>query len=110
LECIQEAPRGGAYSRLPEQSTLLFGREQELADIQLRLLQPEVRLLTLSGCGGCGKTRLAVASAKALLPSFAGRVFFVDLSPLRDPTYVTRAIAGTLGLSEGSIEIPKGWL
>lgn len=98
------APHVATRCRLPSQPTALIGRDREVLDLQLRLRRPEVRLLTLSGAGGCGKTRLAVAVATALTEHVAGRVVFVDLSALRDPALVTAAIAGALGIGEGGGE------
>lgn len=98
------APRLSDRGRLPAQPTALIGRDRELLDLQLRLQRPEVRLLTLTGAGGCGKTRLAVAVATMLQDTFAGRVVFVDLSSLRDPASVTAAVASALGIGEGSGE------
>src|ERR671932_722818 len=93
--------RAADRGRLSDQPTVLFGRDQELLVIQQRLRHPDVRLLTLTGAGGSGKTRLAVAAARALAEHFAARVFFVDLSSLRDPAHVISAIARTLGIGEG---------
>jgi predicted ATPase/DNA-binding CsgD family transcriptional regulator len=64
------------------------------------LLQEDVRLLTLTGPGGSGKTRLAIACAERLLPIFPDGVYFVDLAPLRDSRDVVSAIARGLQLSE----------
>ena len=94
------ASRPAERRRLPEPPTALFGRERELVDIERRLLAPDVRLLTLTGAGGCGKTRLALAVARALGERFAGRVFFVDLASLRDPVDVIPTIAAVLGVPE----------
>jgi predicted ATPase/DNA-binding CsgD family transcriptional regulator len=78
----------------------LLGRERELIEVQLRLLRDDVRLLTLTGAGGSGKTRLAMEAARTLADSFSGGVLFVDLSPLSEPAEVIRAIAGLLGIRE----------
>ena len=59
--------------------TLLLGRERELIEVQLRLLREEVRLLTLAGAGGSGKTRLAVEVARTLAERFSQGVLFVDV-------------------------------
>src|SRR4029453_12156166 len=67
------------------QPTQLIGRDHDLEVVCQRLLQPDVRLLTLSGAGGTGKTRLALAVGQRLLDLFEHGVFFVDLAPLSDP-------------------------
>ena len=89
-------------NNLPAQSTPLVGRETELAEILTRLTSPDVRLLTLTGPGGIGKTRLALEAAADLIDRFEDGVFLVDLAPIRDPEFVPTAIAQALGLRETS--------
>jgi predicted ATPase/class 3 adenylate cyclase len=87
-------------NNLPVQPTPLVGREAELADIETRLNDEVVRLLTLTGPGGTGKTRLALQSAADLIDRFPEGAYFVDLAPVREPEPVLAVIARTLGLSE----------
>jgi predicted ATPase len=87
-------------NNLPTQPTILIGREKELADILERLESREVRLLTLTGPGGTGKTRLALQASAELIDRFTDGVFFVDLASARDPDAVVAAIARTVGLRE----------
>jgi predicted ATPase/transcriptional regulator with XRE-family HTH domain len=91
---------------LPAQLTSFIGRERELAEIK-QLLAPdfsdmggEVRLLTLTGHGGTGKTRLALQAATALLMSFTDGVWWVELAPLTDPALIPQAVTSVLGLKE----------
>jgi predicted ATPase/predicted Ser/Thr protein kinase len=84
---------------LPEQLTSFVGRGQELE--QLGQLLASTRLLTLTGAGGCGKTRLALQLADRQKTDFEGGVWVVDLAPLADPALLPHAIAGVLGVSEG---------
>lgn len=89
-------------NNLPSQLTSLIGRNEELAEIERLLRQTHLRLLTLTGSGGTGKTRLALEVAADLLRHFAHGVFFVDLAPVSDPDLVVSAIAQTLGITEAS--------
>ena len=85
---------------LPVQLTPLIGREQEAASAAALLRRPEVRLLTLCGAAGIGKTRLAIQVAADLLEDFADGISFVSLAPIHDPTLVLATIAQTLGLND----------
>jgi predicted ATPase/class 3 adenylate cyclase len=85
---------------LPAQLTPLIGRLEEITEVCDRLRGDSVRLLTLTGPGGTGKTRLALQVAAELLDDFADGVFFVDLAPMSDPALVGSTIAATLGVQE----------
>jgi predicted ATPase/class 3 adenylate cyclase len=87
-------------NNLPIQPTVLIGRERELEMVRERLLRPEVRLLTLTGPGGTGKTRLGLQAAAELLEDFPDGVFFVPLAAIGDPGLVPSTIAQALGVGE----------
>jgi predicted ATPase/class 3 adenylate cyclase len=87
-------------TNLPAQPTALIGREHELADVAALLRRADVRLVTLTGSGGTGKTRLGLQVAAELLDNFAQGVYFVNLAPLSDPELVAIALAKTLGVKE----------
>ncbi|MDQ6738923.1 MAG: helix-turn-helix domain-containing protein, partial [Actinomycetota bacterium] len=87
---------------LPFQTTSFVGREAELEQVQGLLWRAGVRLLTLTGVGGSGKTRLALEAAGTLRYDFPDGVFLVDLAPLRDASLTAGQIARTLGMSEAS--------
>jgi predicted ATPase/class 3 adenylate cyclase len=87
-------------SELPEQPSAFVGRDAELKEIRERLEDGSVRLLTLTGPGGIGKTRLALRAAADETDHFKDGVFFVDLSTLRDSGLVIGAIARAIGLSD----------
>jgi predicted ATPase/DNA-binding CsgD family transcriptional regulator len=85
-------------NNLPSALSSFVGRKKELAEV--RQLLEDTRLLTLTGAGGCGKTRLALAAADDLVATFADGLWLVDLAPLADPSLVPQAVASTLGLRE----------
>ena len=91
---------------LPLQPTPFIGREREVERIRQRLLQPEGRLVTLTGPGGTGKTRLSLQVAASLLDAFADGVFVVALAPVIDPSLVPATIAGTLEVRETAGKFP----
>jgi predicted ATPase/class 3 adenylate cyclase len=85
-------------NNLPAQLTSFVGREEEIAEV--RTLVDRTRLLTLTGPGGTGKSRLALQVAAELLTEYGDGSFFVDLSSLTDPALVPSAVAGALGVPE----------
>jgi predicted ATPase/class 3 adenylate cyclase len=87
-------------TNLPRPANALVGREQELRHVT-SLLQSGARLLTLSGPGGSGKSRLALEAAAELVLNFPNGVFWVELAPLRDPAVVMDTIARTVGSRNG---------
>ena len=95
-----EEPSTGAPFLLPVLFTPLIGREQEVAAVCAELAHPTVRLLTLLGAGGIGKTRLSLQVATQMRDQFADGVCFVPLAPIRDPALVLSAIAQVLDIRE----------
>jgi predicted ATPase len=95
-------PARSGHHNLPTQASALVGRDQELARLCPLLLTAEGRIVTLTGVGGCGKTRLAVGVAYNLVGSFNDGVWFVPLAPLSDPLLVPQAVASVFGLREAS--------
>ena len=100
---VARAPQRHDHN-LPSQRTALVGRAAELASVKDMLLHTGVRLLTLTGPGGTGKTRLAIQVAEDLAVHFntyfAGGVSFVNLAPIADPRLVASAVARSLGVRE----------
>ncbi len=88
-------------NNLPGTATDFIGRQREVTDISALLRQQNVRLVTLTGPGGAGKTRLCLETAHHLLGDFAQGVFFVDLSPITDPALTASTIARAMGIREG---------
>jgi non-specific serine/threonine protein kinase len=99
-------PQAGArHHNLPIHLTSFIGRERAIADVSSLLSrqtasQHDVRLLTLTGTGGCGKTRLALQAAAGLLDAYSDGVWLVELAPLSDPALVPQAVAAVLGVRE----------
>ena len=90
---IPQHPR----SNLPATFTSLIGRDKDIAAVQDYLTDPDIRLVTLIGAPGIGKTRLSIASASKSLAEFPDGVFFVALAPLDQPSLIPSAIAQALG-------------
>jgi predicted ATPase/transcriptional regulator with XRE-family HTH domain len=89
-----------ALPSVPTPLTRLIGREVEIGALRTILQRDDVRFVTLTGAGGSGKTRLAIAVAAEMGDAFPDGVVFVDLSPLTDPTLVVPTIATSLGVRE----------
>jgi predicted ATPase len=85
-------------NNLPTQLTTFIGREQEIVEIRQAL--ENHRLVTLTGPGGTGKTRLSLQAAADLLEKFKHGVWFVELAPLTDPTLIPQTILSSIGISE----------
>jgi predicted ATPase/DNA-binding CsgD family transcriptional regulator len=96
----ERVPRGPERPphNLPSELSSFVGREKELPEVR-RLLENN-RLLTLTGSGGCGKTRLALAAASELVERFEDGVWMVELASLAEPSLVPQAVAFTLGVRE----------
>ena len=93
-------------TNLPSQPTALIGREREIADVVTLLRRADVHLVTLTGPGGTGKTRLALQVAAELLDEFVHGTYFVDLAPISDPELVASTIAHALGVQVSGNELP----
>src|SRR6266446_5530856 len=93
-------------ANLPVQRTGFVGREKEVAAVKELLLRQDVRLLTITGPGGIGKTRLAVEVANGLVESFPGGTHFVSLSSLSDPGLIASVIVQALGIREAGGQSP----
>ena len=97
-------PAAGNIARklvdLPTPRTSLIGRERDVAKAAELLLQPNVRLLSLTGAGGAGKTRLAIAVASATADRFPAGIQFLGLASITNPDLVTTALAKSLDLQE----------
>jgi predicted ATPase/class 3 adenylate cyclase len=87
-------------TNLPAQPTPLVGRHRELAELSELLRQPDVRVLTVTGPGGAGKTRLALQTAADLIEDFRDGTFFVQLAGATEPSLVVPMIARAIGLQE----------
>src|SRR5438067_6454178 len=100
-ERFARTPKASADARLaPLPRSRLIDREQELAQARALLQREDVGLVTLTGPGGVGKTRLAVKIAADLAPQFADGVAFISLASLTDPTLLVPTVARALGASQ----------
>ena len=91
---------GRPLHNLPFELSSFVGREQEIAQVKRLLEEDKNRLLTLTGPGGCGKTRLALAVASEMVGRFEGGVWLVELASLSDPELVPQALAQALSVRE----------
>jgi predicted ATPase len=106
---FSEKPARAAAARpvnIPVQRTEFVGREKEVAAAKEMLLRPDVRLVTVTGPGGIGKTRLSVEVASGLVEQFAGGIHFVALSPINDAAMIVPVIAQTLGIRDAGGQAP----
>jgi predicted ATPase/class 3 adenylate cyclase len=87
-------------TNLPRPASSFVGRETEVDEVAA-LLQDGARLVTLTGPGGSGKTRLGIEAAASLVPAFRAGVFWVGLAPIRDPALVSETMGQTLGAKDG---------
>ncbi len=98
---LELAPRPPA-GNLPVPATPFLGRVRELAELTALLRRPETRLLTLTGAGGSGKTRLALRLAQAVAPDYPDGAWFIAFADITDPELITPTVCQTLGLAEQS--------
>lgn len=94
-------------SNLPQQLTLIIGRTQELEAVNRLFGNPQCRLLTLTGAGGIGKTRLAVEAARQAHPAFPSGVFYVPLAGIDSAEAIVPAIAEAFNLTFSGTSDPK---
>jgi len=99
-EALHSSPKSKPVWKTPAFLTPFVGRQQEVAAICALLSRPEVRMLTLWGTGGIGKTRLAIEATGMMRTSFADGVCFVGLAPIRDPDLVMPTIARALSIQK----------
>jgi predicted ATPase/DNA-binding XRE family transcriptional regulator len=93
---------------LPQAPTVLLGRDADVQTLRLWLADPAARLITLTGPGGIGKTRLALEVARATAADGASRVLFVGLGAIRNAAFVAPAIAEALGVVDATaLELPR---
>ena len=108
------SPRSAIPNNLPVSPTTFIGRDKQLSAVIEILNKQDTHLVTLTGPGGTGKTRLGLEVARTALKQFPDGVFFVDLAPIRDPALVATTTAHVLGIREGggrpSLEKLKDYL
>jgi predicted ATPase len=106
------SPAPAKRHNLPEQLTSFIGREREIGELRERILSQ--RLVTLTGAGGTGKTRLGLQVSRQVLEAFADGVWLVELAPVGEPALVSKTVAAAFGLQESAsspaIEMLCGYL
>ena len=105
-EAPWHVPTVSTRSNLPASLTSLIGREGDIAGVHEYLSNPGIRLVTLIGPPGIGKTRLSIEAARAELSDFSDGIFFIALAPLEDPNLIATTIGQTLGLVEATDQSP----
>jgi predicted ATPase/class 3 adenylate cyclase len=100
LESRLADARVAGRTRLPAQPTRFLGRDRELGEVRELLARDEVRLVTLTGPGGIGKTRLAVQAASDSAARYGGGVAFVALAPIREGEFIASTVVDALGLAD----------
>jgi predicted ATPase/DNA-binding SARP family transcriptional activator len=95
-----QSPREAMITNLPIPLTSFVGRAREVAEV--RGLLQKTRLVTITGPGGSGKTRLAIQTATSLLDSYKDGVWFIDLASIQDPALAPQVVARTLGVETGN--------
>jgi len=99
---IDNAPTTASLSLLPVPPTTIIGREAEVGEMRELLQKKSTRLVTLTGPGGTGKTRLALQVGIEMMDEFAEGVSFIPLAAVRDPNFVASSIAQSLGVKEAA--------
>jgi predicted ATPase len=99
-------PSGRAPNNLPAPPTSFIGRSSELSDVTEMLLREGTRLVTLTGPGGTGKTRLGLEICRGIVDRFTHGVTFIDLASVRDPDLLATTAAHTIGIREGGSRTP----
>ena len=97
---VQEPPEVRRRSTMPAPLTEIIGRDREISDLRSMLHREAVRLVTLVGPGGIGKSRLAIDVAAGMTAEFPGGVMFVPLAPVDEPSKVVNAVAQALGVRD----------
>ncbi len=100
MNTVHAEASGVQFINLPSQLTPFIGREREVEEVRQRLLHPDVRLLTLTGSGGVGKTRLGLEVARQNMDQYAEGICFVALAPISDPALVPSVIAQALQVKQ----------
>jgi Cdc6-like AAA superfamily ATPase len=93
-------PRAAPFPPLPRPATRLIGRDTDVARVLELLAEPDVRMVTIVGSGGIGKSRLALAVAEGAKERYPDGIVYVDLASLREPSLVLPTIAKALGIEE----------